>query len=219
MLRILLPHQLSTQSMVVIYKLANHLDVKDRMGRLPDYYWQAVLSAPTIHVIERHLSPGQSPLLGKCELGSQVDVAAAHSEQFIPWIETRDALCWAQHEFWQSPTENLRGVRVEMVAKMAIDHPELFVDTPQCPSLGESLVTEFRALAADIAVEHPAFGFHPGTAPLSALSFFIGGTETLNLDKMRSFVDSVFSEKRGAALFSDTIKRACRARGIDCIDA
>jgi hypothetical protein len=215
MLRMLRTDQFSLATLFLMHDLAEHLKAENELGRLPDYYWEAVRSDPGSHVIELHTAPGATSLLSRLPTGSRISASAIRRYQSIPWAETHEAICWAQHELWQSPTDNLNGVRIEMVAKIAFDHPELLVSTPQFPSLNESLVKEFRSLAADIAVEHPAFGFYPGTAPLSALSFFIGGVETLDLDKACTFVNSVFSQKRGAAVFSDTINQVCRARGIE----
>ncbi|MFM0478477.1 hypothetical protein [Paraburkholderia strydomiana] len=214
MLRIVLPHHTSVESLMTIMGLADHLDAKDDLGRLPDHYWQAVLSAPTMHLVEHHLPQGESPLLRAFSCHSGSDVDSVHRTQCIPWGESDEVLFWAQHESWESPTETLHGLRIEIVPKIAFDRPDLFISKPRCPSLGETLVTEFRTLAADIAVQHPAFGFHPGAAPLSALSLFIGGAGTLDVEKLRSFVHAVFVEKGGAGVLSETIKRTCEARGF-----
>jgi hypothetical protein len=213
------PDQFSTATFFLMLQLADHLKAKDDLGRLPDCYWEAVRSAPSSHRIEVKIAPGGTGFLSRWPSSSPVKASSIHRYQSIPWAETQEAICWAEHELWQSPTENLNGIRIEMVAKIAFSHPELLVSTPQCASLGESLVKEFRALSSDIAVEHPAFGCYPGTAPLSALSFFVGGVQTLNFDHACDFVDSVFSQKCGAAVFSDAIDRVCRERGIDRSDA
>jgi hypothetical protein len=214
MLRIVLPHHTSVESLMTIMALADHLDAKDHLGRLPDYYWQAVLSAPTMHLVEHHLPQGESPHLRAFSCHSGSDVDSVHRTQCIPWGESDEVLFWAQHESWESPTETLHGLRIEIVPKIAFDHPELFISKPRCPSLGESLIARFRTLAAGVAVEHPAFGFYAGVAPLSALSLFIGGAGTLAVEKLRSFVHAVFVEKGGAGVLSETIKRTCEARGF-----
>lgn len=214
MLRIVLPHHTSVESWMTILALADHLHAKDDLGRLPDHYWQAVLSAPTMHLVEHHLPQGESPLLRASSCYSGSDVDSVHRTQCIPWGESGEVLFWAQHESWEFPTETINGLRIDIVAKIAFDHPELSISKPRCPSLGESLVTEFRTLAADIAVEHPAFGFYPGVAPLSALSLFIGGAGALDVEKLCSFVHAVFVEKGGAGVLSETIKRTCEARGF-----
>jgi hypothetical protein len=187
-----LPHHFSHATMLLINTLASHLGGTCGIGPLPDYYVSAIAAAPTVHFIEQHVAPGESPLLVRCEDTPPVEAAPISWDQHVRWMENDHVLAWGFRECWELPAARLNGLRIEMIPKVVFDHPALLVGILDCPPLGDILFDAFRTLAADIPVEHPAFGFYPGSVPLGTLSLLLGGVETLNLEKACSFVTKSF---------------------------
>jgi hypothetical protein len=200
--------------MLLACTLAEHLGVESVRGPLPDQYERAVAADPNPHFIEVHVAPGESPLLKNCRAAPPVAACATGWHQITAFVETDDILAYASHEVWELASARLNGVRLEMIPKAVFAYPELLIGTPDCPPLGEILVRSFRKIAAEIPTGHPASGFYPGTVPLSGLSLFVSGIETLNLDEACAFVTTVFAGKRGESAFLAAIGEACRARGI-----
>lgn len=184
------------------------------VGRLPEAYARAIAADSQIHFIDEYPSPYESPILSECEDHPPAEARLFQDLHPTQWMETDSILAWGFHECWEMPGRRLNTIRVEFIPKIVFRHPELLVATRGFPSLGASLVDLFSGIAQDIPTDHPRFGFHPGTVPLSPLSLLIGGIENLKIHEACDYVKRVFSHKGGGAAFLEAVDQACMARGI-----
>ncbi|MGF6781268.1 hypothetical protein [Paraburkholderia sp. GAS334] len=209
-----LPYDINENVAVAVSSVACHLDAEMALDALSTEYDRAIQTDPEPHVVELHADNVEFPILHNWK----TRVPEANYELGrgrVMWhLENEDYIAFGMLEFWYPEAIRLCGVRVEIIPKILFRHPELLTGTKDQESLGSILLRKFGKLAEGFPTQHSAFGFHPGSVPLSAISFFMGGIDDIDAGAIVAFTDHVFADGCGEAAMRAATEEACRVRGI-----